>query len=36
MEAAMWVAIALAAVYLPAGLIKLVVPKSRLVTNAAG
>ena len=34
MEAAMWVAIALAAVYLPAGLIKLVVPKSRLVTNA--
>lgn len=33
MSAATWVAIALAAVYLPAGLIKLVVGKNRLVTN---
>ena len=33
MGAATWVAIALAAVYLPAGLIKLVVPKSRLIRN---
>ena len=33
MNAATWVAIALAAVYLPAGLLKLVVAKSRLVTN---
>ena len=31
--ASWWVAIALAAVYAPAGLMKLVVPKSRLVSN---
>ena len=31
--ASWWVAIALAALYLPAGLMKLVVPKSRLVSN---
>ena len=31
--ASWWVSIALAAVYLPAGLIKLVVPKSRLISN---
>lgn len=29
-----WISIALAAVYLPAGLMKLVVPKARLETNA--
>ncbi len=33
-DAALWVSIALAAVYLPAGLIKIVVPKNRLVSNS--
>lgn len=33
MTASWWVAVALAAVYAPAGLLKLVVPKSRLVSN---
>ena len=33
MTASWWVAVALAAVYAPAGLLKLVVPKSRLTTN---
>lgn len=33
-DAALWVSIALAAVYLPAGLIKIVVPKHRLVANS--
>lgn len=33
MTASWWVAIALAAVYLPAGLMKLVVPRSKLVSN---
>ena len=33
MGIASWVAIALAAVYLPAGLLKLVVPRSRLTSN---
>ena len=33
MTASWWVAVALAAVYAPAGLLKLVVPKSRLTSN---
>ena len=33
-DAALWVSIALAAVYLPAGLLKIVVPKDRLVSNS--
>jgi hypothetical protein len=33
-DAALWVSIALAAVYLPAGLLKIAVPKGRLVSNS--